>query len=94
MLDKLRVPEWCCAVRFNTDGHTVFDDLETPFTVLKNSRRYWCADPFLYQRDGQYYLFFEAYDRLKRKGMLGYRTVSKDGCGKIQVFYESAGHLS
>lgn len=57
MLDKLRVPEWCCAVRFNTDGHTVFDDLETPFTVLKNSRRYWCADPFLYQRDGQYYLF-------------------------------------
>lgn len=35
MLDKLRVPEWCCAVRFNTDGHTVFDDLETPFTVLK-----------------------------------------------------------
>ena len=47
MLDKLRVPEWCCAVRFNTDGHTVFDDLETPFTVLKNSRRYWGADPFL-----------------------------------------------
>ena len=35
MLNKLRVPEWCCAVRFNTDGHTVFDDLETPFTVLK-----------------------------------------------------------
>ena len=30
MLDKLRVPEWCCAVRFNTDDHTVFDDLETP----------------------------------------------------------------
>ena len=94
MFEKLCVPEWCCAVRFNTDEQTVFNDLKTPFTVLKNSRRYWCADPFLYLRGGQYYLFFEAYDRLKRKGVLGYRTVSKTGCGKIHIFYESTGHLS
>lgn len=57
MLDKLRVPEWCCAVRFNTDGHTVFDDLETPFTVLKNSRRYWCADPFCISGTGSIICF-------------------------------------
>lgn len=94
MLNQLRVPEWCCAVRFNTNGKTVFEDLDTPFTVLKNSRRYWCADPFLYVHNGQYFLFFEAYDRLKRKGVLGYRTISPLGCGKIKVFYESTGHLS
>ncbi len=38
MLDKLRVPEWCCAVRFNTDGHTVFDVFgNTVYRVKKQS---------------------------------------------------------
>lgn len=81
---KLSVPEWCCAVRFNQDGGTsILNDTETEFTVIKDSYRYWTADPFLAEENGKYYLFFEVYDRLKRKGVLGYREITKNSAGKI-----------
>ena len=71
---KLSVSEWCCAVRFNKNNDSIMTDLSTPFVVLPNSKRYWCADPFLFQKDDHYFVFFEAYDRLKRKGVLGIQT--------------------
>lgn len=92
---KLSVPEWCCAVRFNQDGGTsILNDTETEFTVIKDSYRYWTADPFLAEENGKYYLFFEAYDRLKRKGVLGYREITKNSAGKIKIIYECGSHLS
>ena len=92
---KLSVPEWCCAVRFNQDGGTsILNDTETEFTVIKDSYRYWTADPFLAEENGKYYLFFEAYDRLKRKGVLGYREITENSAGKIKIIYECGSHLS
>jgi len=92
---RLSVPEWCCAVRFNSnDNISLLEDSEKEFTVLKNSFRYWTADPFLAEQNGSYYLFFEAYDRLKRKGVLGCRSISENGAGKIKIIYECASHLS
>ncbi len=92
---KLSVPEWCCAVRFNADGNaSLLNDCKSEFKVLKNSYRYWTADPFLVEESGKYYLFFEAYDRLKRKGVLGYREIGESYTGKINVIYECASHLS
>lgn len=92
---KLSVPEWCCAVRFNKDGGaSILNDTETEFTVIKDSYRYWTADPFLAEENGKYYLFFEAYDRLKRKGVLGYREITESSAGKIKIIYECDSHLS
>lgn len=92
---KLSVPEWCCAVRFNKDERTsVLNDTESEFTVIKDSYRYWTADPFLAEENGKYYLFFEAYDRLKRKGVLGYREITEHSSGKIKIIYECDFHLS
>lgn len=92
---KLSVPEWCCAVRFNKDERTsVLNDTESEFTVIKDSYRYWTADPFLAEENGKYYLFFEAYDRLKRKGVLGYREITEHSAGKIKIIYECDFHLS
>lgn len=92
---KLSVPEWCCAVRFNKDdGTSILNDTKSEFTVLKNSYRYWIADPFLAEENGRYYLFFEAYDRLKRKGVLGCREISENHMGKIKIIYECPFHLS
>lgn len=89
------MPEWCCAVRFNKDnGTSVLNDTESKFTVLKDSFRYWTADPFLAEDNGKYYLFFEAYDRLKRKGVLGCREISENSVGKIKIIYECDSHLS
>lgn len=92
---SLLVSEWCCAVRFNkNEKNCLLEDSDGSFTVLKNSIRYWTADPFIFKYKGEYYLFFEAFDRLKRKGVIGYRKISEKGAGRIKICYESAGHLS
>ena len=91
---KLRVPEWCCAIRFNSKSSNIIDDTDAKFTVIKDSYRYWTADPFLFKKEEKYYLFFEMFDRLKRKGLLGCREISENGFGKMRIIYECRNHLS
>lgn len=91
---KTVFPEtWCVAIRFN-NGSNILEDTESPFTVLPNTKYLWCADPFLFEKDGQYYVFFEVLDQLKRKGMIGYRTINNDSFGDIKIIYEDEYHLS
>ncbi len=86
---------WCCAVRFNKDNNiSILNDSLNKFTVIKDNYRYWTADPFLVKENGKYYLFFEVYDRLKRKGLIGYREISNNSFGDINIVYESKKHLS
>lgn len=86
---------WCCAVRFNKDSDTcIMNNAEDEFTVLSDSGRYWTADPFLAKKDGKYYLFFEMFDRFRRKGVLGFREISETNIGDLNVIYESDTHLS
>lgn len=85
---------WCCAVRFGKEGDSLLSGKGSVFSVLPDSYRYWTADPFVVKENGKYYLFFEMYDRLKRKGLLGCREVSESGFGKMHVIYESGRHLS
>lgn len=86
---------WCCAVRFNPDEKIcILNDNSRPFMVIKDSRRYWTADPFLIEKDGKCYLFFEAFDRLQKKGLLGYREISENKISDIKIIYESKSHLS
>ena len=86
---------WCCAVRFNNASSTsILNNLDEEFFVIKDGYRYWTADPFLVFENNKYYLFFEVFDRLKRKGLLGYREISKSSVGDIRIIYESYEHLS
>lgn len=90
-----RPEAWCCAVRFNDDDKKcILNDNQSPFIVIPNTKRYWCADPFLIKQDGKAYLFFEAFDRLQKKGVLAYREISNNEFGDIKVIYESKSHLS
>ena len=41
--------------------------------------RYWFADPFLFERDGITYLFFEAFDLVECKGKEAYSILCEDG---------------
>ncbi|MGN1420921.1 MAG: hypothetical protein ACI4XC_05360 [Eubacterium sp.] len=94
-LKSLLVPEWHCAVRFNENENTfLIDGGNEKFTLIKDSYRYWTADPFLVKNGGKYYLFFEAFDRLKRKGVLGFREIEKNRIGKINIIYETDSHMS
>lgn len=58
------------------------------FTVLPNTIRYWAADPFIISVGEKEYLFFEMFDRLKSKGLIGYREINGDKIGKMKIAYE------
>ena len=58
---------------------SIIDDTQTPFVALKNSWRYWVADPFVISRMGKTYIFAELYDYLRRKGCIGYCELLPDG---------------
>lgn len=95
LLNRLFNPEWTIAYRkrgnkllFEKDGR------KETFIPLKNSMRYWCADPFLVEWNGHEYLFFERWDRYKRKGVIAYREEVNGRWGRVVNAIELEGHLS
>lgn len=85
MLSRLKKDEWIIAVRKRG---------EEQFRVIPNTLRYWCADPFVKDIDGHTFILFEMYDRLKGKGLIGYRKFDGIKWGKPKVLIEDATHLS
>ena len=51
--------EWTMAIRKRGEK-LLFEDggAEKEFVIIPNSIRYWCADPFLINKDGREYVFF------------------------------------
>ena len=87
--------EWSIAIRerkkallFQKDGQ------EQPFEVLNNNFRYWTADPFLFEKEGKSYLFFEMFDRLKGKGGIGVREYNHGHWSPMHMICEKPFHLS
>lgn len=87
--------EWNIAFR-PIDGPKLYEANGTgaKFTVLKNNWRYWAADPFMISIDHRDYIFFEMYDRIKGKGLLGYREITNGKAEKMKIAYEEEHHLS
>lgn len=57
--------------------------------------RYWFADPFLFEKDGTTYLFFEAFDLVERKGKEGYSILREDGTwSPLKIIINEKYHLS
>ena len=93
--DLLFREEWNIAIRKKEDKSLWEKGGESKeFTVLPNTIRYWAADPFIISAGGKEYLFFEMFDRLKSKGLIGYREINGDKIGKMKIAYEASHHLS
>ena len=74
---------------------SIIDDTQTPFVALKNSWRYWVADPFVISRMGKTYIFAELYDYLRRKGCIGYCELLPDGSqSKWKAVLKEKYHMS
>lgn len=59
------------------------------------NKRYWIADPFLFDYGGKTFLFYEAYDRVKRKGVIGYSVIESEGIiTEPRIVLEEKHHLS
>ena len=89
--------EWGVAIRERKSSSLFFDKNTPPppiFIPIPNSFRYWAADPFIIDFNNKTHLFVELYDRLKRKGLLGYMDIT-DGVKTIfKVVFETNCHLS
>ncbi len=93
--DLLVKEEWNVAIRKRSSDKLLYEDKNAEgFEVIKNDIRYWCADPFIISKDGKDYLFVEAYDRFKAKGVIGYREIDNGKIGKLKIAMELEKHLS
>lgn len=63
--------------------------------VIENAGDYWFADPFLFQNDGQTYIFYEAFDLVGTKGKIGYSKYLGKGRASAPTFIlDEPYHLS
>ena len=77
-------------------GRALYEDnsSDDPFVLVKNTFRYWMADPFLVKHNDQNYIFVEMYDKKHSKGVIGYSKLNGNRCGKFRVCLEEIYHLS
>ena len=85
---------WNIAYRFCGKDESVFASQTKPFNVLPKSKRYWYADPFLFEHMGEIYLFVEMFDNKTEKGLIGVSKLCDEGFGKPDVVLEEDFHLS
>lgn len=85
----------CWNVAFRRHSADIENNIE-PFIVIPNTFRYWAADPFIIHKEDKYFIFAELYDRLKRKGDIGYCVLSEDGqiLSKWKKIINSKVHMS
>ena len=84
--------EWNVAIRPHADSGMF--DAPMHFRVLKNTWRYWCADPFVMDWHGKTYIFMEVLDRCTQKGAIGYRVVENGKVGPIKLCIDTPYHMS
>ncbi len=65
-----------------------------PFELLKNTWRYWAADPFLFENNGETFIFCELYDFVLRRGVIGYSKWEKDRFTKWKPILVEPFHMS
>lgn len=87
---------WNIAFREYTQDDTVVNasDKKTKFKLLKTSKRYWYADPFLFEKDGKTFLFVEAFDNVTEVGVIAYSEYINGSFTEPEVVLRESFHLS
>ena len=80
-------------IAYRVTKSDILNDKTTPFSILKLPKGFWGADPFLFEKDGVVYVFFELTDYKKRKSVLACKELFNNNC-KINVIYEFPYHCS
>lgn len=62
---------------------------------LKLSKRYWAADPFIYKRDNEVYVFYELFDYWRGRGVIAYSILKENYLlTKPKIVINESFHLS
>lgn len=84
---------WGIALRDRSEK-CLYEGNYSEFKFIKNSFRYWRADPFLFEFNGETYIFAELFDRIKGKGKIGVAKIRDGKCSKFKVCLDLPYHLS
>lgn len=80
--------------RINDDRFFQYDDFIFKEIRINTKGRYWLADPFLFEKDGVVYLFYEAYDLVIQRGHIGYSMIREDGTATSPKIIIKGNHKS
>ena len=81
--------------RYSADDTVVDADRKSyAFDELKATKRYWYADPFLFEKDNKTYLFVEMFDNVTEKGVIGCSEFIDGKFTQPQIVLEENFHLS
>jgi hypothetical protein len=75
--------KWCIAIRLRTAAHR-FDD-PSNYRLMPCSDDRFYADPFLFQKDGKTYLFFEDLRYDKGRALISYCELGQDGTPGLPI---------
>jgi len=93
LLKRLFREQWSIAVQAKAHMPKMISD--HGFRIMQPPRDRFYADPFLIERNGCSYLFFEDYSFSSRKGLISCCEVDSEGnCSKPRVVLERTYHLS
>lgn len=92
-MSSIFAESWNVAYRKKQDG-LLLKDNKTQFEVIKNSMRYWAADPFVFNYNGETYILAELYDYIRRRGVIGYTKFENGAFKKWSSIIVENYHLS
>lgn len=80
--------------RINSDRFFEHDDYIFEEVKIETHGRYWIADPFLFEKDGKVYLFYEAFDLISHHGYIAYSLLLDQGTFSEPRIIIKGGHKS
>lgn len=82
--------EWRIAIRRRNDESLYIEG----FTTIPNTKKYWFADPLLFEDGKGTYLFVEAFDRKTYKGDIGLFNIINGNASEFELLIENNYHMS
>jgi hypothetical protein len=93
LMKRLFREQWSIVIQAKADMPKMISD--HGFRMMRPPRDRFYADPFLIERNGRSYLFFEDYRFASQKGLISCCEVDNEGnCSKPRVVLERKYHLS
>ena len=96
LFDKLFIEHgWTCFYRRKTNS-VLAGPLQSkqPFAEILTSWRYWCADPFIVEENGTYYVLCELMDIKTSHGLLGLAELNPGGKTYVRPIADLGCHVS
>ena len=92
--ELFRETYWNIGFRTVGDGRFAFEDKASSFTPIRESKRYWYADPFLFSYGEKLWLFAEAFDNITEKGEIACFEYKDGAFGSPVIVLSEPFHLS